>query len=124
MATNMTFADGDQLSVICSAPATPGSGDPVLFGQRPGVALTDERSDGTTTVKFSGVFLLEVEGANNAGNVAVAAGDILYYDAAATVKINKDNTNGVRFGYAGDGSASGNLVASGATGTIPVTVGY
>lgn len=124
MAKNMMFHDGDQLSVHCTEPATPASGDPVLFGQRPGVALTAERSDGTTTVKFSGVFALSVKGENNAGNVAVAAGDILYYDAAATPKINKDNTNGVRFGYAGDGQTSGNLLASGATGTIPVTIGY
>lgn len=124
MATNMTYADGDQLSCVCSQPATPASGDPVLFGQRPGVALTDERTDGTTSVKFSGVFELEVEGVTAAGNSAVAAGDILYYDSAATIKLNKDSTNGVRFGYAGDGSASGELVASAASGTIPVTVGY
>ena len=118
MATNQVLERADQMSVVCTAPATPASGDPVLFGQRPGVALTDERTDGETTVKFSGSYLLSVEGANNAGNTAVAAGDILYYDAAATVKINKDNTNGVRFGYAGA------EVASGATAIIEVIIGY
>jgi predicted RecA/RadA family phage recombinase len=118
MATNQVLEHADQMSVVCTAPATPASGDPVLFGQRPGVALTDERADGETTVKFNGSYLLSVKGENNAGNTAVAAGDILYYDAAATPVINKDNTNGVRYGYAGA------AVASGATTTIEVILGY
>lgn len=118
MATNQIFKDGDVLSIAATLPATPASGGPVLVGQLPGVALTDERSDGTTSIAFKGVFDLSVEGANNAGNVAVAAGDILYYDTAATVKINKDNTNGVRFGYALE------AVSSGATATIRVKLGY
>lgn len=118
MATNEIFDDGKVLSVVCSLPVTPTSGAPVLVGQLPGVALTDERTDGTTSVQFEGVFDLAVEGANGAGNVAVAVGDIVYYDTAATVKINKDVTNGVRFGYALE------ALASGATGTIRVKLGY
>lgn len=120
MATNQVYEDGDFLSVVCTQPATPASGDPVLFGQLPGVALADEGESisGETTVTFKGVYELSVKGENNAGNTAVAAGDILYYDAAATPKINKDNTNGVRFGYAME------AVDSGATATIPVKIGY
>jgi predicted RecA/RadA family phage recombinase len=118
MATNMVYADGDQLAVACTAPTTPASGDPVLYGQRPGVALTDEDSDGLTTVAFKGVFNLSVKGENASGNNAVAAGDILYYEAGQTPVLNKDATNGVRFGYAGG------AVSSGATATIPVHVGY
>lgn len=124
MAKNMVREKGNQLQCICSQPATPASGDPVLFGQRPGVALTAEDAAGFTTVKFDGVFNLVVEGADGVGNAAVSAGDILYYDSAATIKINKDATNGVRFGYAGDGAKTGTLVASGANGTIPVIIGY
>lgn len=122
MALNEVFEDGDFMSVVCTQPATPASGDPVLYGQRPGVALTDEGEGGNaataTSVTFKGVHLLNVEGVTGAGNSAVAPGDILYYDAAATIKINKDSTNGVRFGYA-HGS-----VASAGSGVIAVIVGY
>jgi len=119
MAKNMVFADGTKLSVVCSLPATPKSGDPVLIGQIPAVAVTDERTDGTTSVDTEGVWLLAVEGKDAANaNIAVAAGDILYYDTANTVKLNKDGTNGVRFGYALA------AVTSGATATIRVKLGY
>jgi predicted RecA/RadA family phage recombinase len=118
MATNILFEDGYQLDVVCTAPTTPNSGDPVLVGQLPGVALTDERANGETTVKFNGVANLSVQGETNSdAGSAVAVGDILYYDAAETVKINKDTT-GVRFGYALG------TVGSGATATIPVKIGY
>jgi hypothetical protein len=48
----------------------------------------------------------------------VAIGDILYHEAAATPKVNKDNVAGIRFGYALQ------AVASGATTTIQVKIGY
>lgn len=122
MATNQVFVPGNRLSLVCSQPATPASGDPVLVGQIPGVALTDEAEGGNatgyTSIQTDGVWDLSVKGENNAGNTAVAVGDILYYDSAATVKINKDNTNGVRYGYALE------AVDSGATATIRVKVGY
>ncbi|RCG31978.1 DUF2190 family protein [Sphaerisporangium album] len=114
MATNILFEQGDQLDVVCSAPATPESGQPVLVGQLPGVALTDERADGKTTVKFNGVAELDVKGETTT-NAAVSAGDILYYDSGV---INRDSTNGVRFGYALA------PVNSGATNKIPVKIGY
>ena len=114
MATNIVFDDGDQLQVVCSAPATPASGDPVLVGQLPGVALTDENADGVTTVKFNGVASIPVKGETTT-NAAVSVGDILYYDSGV---INKDSSNGVRFGYALQ------AVDSGATTTIRVKIGY
>ncbi len=114
MATNIVFEDGDQLRVVCTAPTTPASGDPVLVGQLPGVALTDEDAEGYTTVKFNGVAELSVKGETTT-NAAVAAGDIVYYDGGV---INKDSTNGVRFGYALG------AVSSGATTKIRVKIGY
>lgn len=115
MATNTTYMWTESLPLTCTAPTTPASGDPVLCGQIPGVALVDEDANGVTTVALDGVFDLSVKGENNGGNTAVAAGDILYYDAGV---INRDNTNGVRYGYALD------TVVSGATTTIRVKVGY
>jgi predicted RecA/RadA family phage recombinase len=58
MAKNRKYARGNQLSLVCTQPATPASGDPVLVGQLPTVALTAEQADGTTTVQTDGVFLL------------------------------------------------------------------
>jgi predicted RecA/RadA family phage recombinase len=118
MATNRIYKSASAIPLTCTAPTTPSSGDPVLCGQIPGVALTDEDDAGVTTVQTDGVFDLSVKAENNAGNVAVAAGDILYYDTAATVKVNKDNTNGVRFGYALE------AITSGSTDTIQVKIGY
>lgn len=119
MATNQVYDEGTQFDAVCSEPATPASGDPVLVGQIPGVALTDEHADGTTTVKTNGVYTLHVEGQAGAAASAVAVGDILYYDAAGVAaQVNKDVTNGVRFGYALG------AVASGADADIPVKIGY
>lgn len=114
MAKNMLYDDAQQLSVVCTEPATPASGDPVLFGQRPGVALTDERADGTTTVVFEGAYDLEVEALGG----AIAAGDIIYYDAAGTPVLNDNSATGVRYGYAGE------AVGNGTTDTIMVIIGY
>ncbi len=120
MATNVKYEDGDQLSLAPTA--APGgraeSGEPVLVGSLPGVALKDATdtvsNGGECTIKFNGVASLPVKGETTT-NAAVAAGDILYYDGGV---INKDATNGVRFGYALA------AVSSGATTTIPVKIGY
>jgi len=117
MAKNTVYMWTESLPLVCSAPATPQSGDPVICGQIPGVALTAEDSNGVTTVAVNGTFDLSVKGETTT-DAAIAVGDIVYYDTAATPKINKDATNGVRFGYAMA------PVASGATTTIPVRVGY
>jgi predicted RecA/RadA family phage recombinase len=117
MARNKIFDRGVQLALVATDPAVPASGDPLLVGQMPGVALITEAADGKTTVDFEGVFTLSVKGIDQAGNSAVAAGDILYYVTADTPKISKKNT-GVRFGYALE------AVTSAATATIRVRLGY
>lgn len=117
MATNQVFRDGARLSVACTDPSTPASNDPVLLGQLPGVALVDEDGDGNTTVTTRGVYTLSVKGVDGNGDIAVAAGDILYYVSADTPKLSKKGT-GVRFGYALD------AVGSGVTSTVRVKVGY
>lgn len=132
MATNMKRDKGTELSTVASFPATPVSGDPVVYGQRPGVALTAENTGSVTdktgnapgyaTVKYDGVFLISVKGVDGGGNSAVAGGDILYYVSGDTPPVSKKAT-GVRFGYAGDGD-TGTLVTAGATTTIPVVIGY
>ncbi len=116
MATNLKIEKPRHLSLVCTDPTTPASGDPVLHGQLPGVALTDERSDGTTSVDTSGVYNLSVKGVDGSGNAAVASGDRIYYVTGDTPKLSK-KTAGVSFGIALG------TVASGATSTIPVLVG-
>lgn len=123
MADNVIYDRGNQLVVAptASAPGTTVSaGDPCVVGSLPGVAL-DDASDtiansGTCTVKFDGVISHIVEGKDGAGNSAVAAGDIVYLDAG---KLNVDDTNGVRYGYALGAVASG-----GTTTSISVKIGY
>lgn len=121
MAQNEVFAHHKAASLVCDDPATPASGDPVTCGQVPGVALTDEGDGGNgataTTVALDGVFDLSVKGVNGSGNSAVAVGDIIYYVSGDTPKLSKKAT-GVRFGYARE------AVASGATSTINVQIGY
>lgn len=117
MAKNIILEDGDQIALAATDPATPVSGDPVVVGQLPGVALVNEDAAGNTTVKTNGVASLSVKGIDAGGNSAVAVGDIVYYTAADTPKLSKKAT-GVRFGYALD------PVTSGATATIRVKIGY
>ena len=63
MATNIKFEDGDRL--LLTVPSGVASGEPVLFGQQPGVALTDRGADvaGKATVQFAGVATFELAGA-------------------------------------------------------------
>lgn len=115
MAKNRVFPDGRYIKV---AIASMSSGDPAVFGQIPGVCTENTDGDGNVVLDTAGVYSLSVKGENNAGNAAITAGATVYYDSAATPKINIDSTNGVRFGYAMA------AVASGATSTINVKVGY
>lgn len=116
MAKNEVFELGDFLSLTCTDPATPASGDPVIMGQIPGVAQTAEAADGTTSVALKGVFTLPVKGTTGS-DAAIAAGAILYYVSANTPKLSA-TSSGVRFGYALE------AVGSGLTATIRVRVGY
>lgn len=116
MARNTRYDDGWDLEVPVASGTV--SGDPVVVGQLPGVAQTDRDSDGDAAVTFKGVHMLEVEAVNNAGNSAVAVGDIIYYEAGETPPLNKDSVAGVRFGYALG------TVTAGETAEIAVKVGY
>lgn len=94
MAKNKVYNLGDKLSLVCTSPAAPVSGDPVLVGRIPGVAQTNERADGTTSVDMDGVYTLSVTAVG-----AIAVGDRLYAVAGSPVVINNTNT-GVPFGFA------------------------
>lgn len=114
MAKNIIFDPGYDLSVVCTNPTTPASGDPVRYGSLTGLALTDERTDGTTTVNF-GPFVadLSVKGIDDSGNSAVAVGDAIWYVDADTPKLSK-KASGYFFGFALE------TVTGGATATIRV----
>lgn len=118
MATNIIYEPGWKLSVACSDPTTPSSGDPVRFGERTGLALTDEsdggNDSGNTTVNF-GPFVadLSVKGVDGSGNSAVAVGDMIFYVDADTPKLSK-KASGYFYGFALE------TVGSGSTGTIQV----
>lgn len=121
MAKNMVTAYMKPPIVAAATdPATPASGDPVLVGQIPGVALVNEGAGGNavtdTTIAIDGSFLLSVKGIDGGGNSAVADGDIIYYVTADTPKLSKKAT-GVYFGKARA------AITSGATATIKVQVG-
>lgn len=116
MAKNVVYMWTKTRPLTCTDPTTPASGDPVLCGQIPGVALGAEDSAGLTTVALDGGFDLSVKGVDGSGNAAVAAGDAIYYVTADTPKLSK-KTSGVLFGYALA------AVSSGATATITVDVG-
>lgn len=80
MATNRIKEHGRKLSLTCDHPTSPSSGDPCRTGNLIGVALTDERTDGDTTVDIGmAVYDLSVKGVDGDGNSAVAIGDKLYY---------------------------------------------
>lgn len=104
MADNLVFEDVRALSVACSDPTTPASGDPVRYGSLCGVALTDEGDGGNaatdTSVDFGeGVWSLSVKGVDDSGDSAVAVGDALFYVDADDPKLSKKQS-GYFFGFA------------------------
>lgn len=113
MADNIVLTEGNQVRFT---KASVNSGDPVVIGQIPGVALIDTDANGYITLKRNGSANLEVEAVDGSGVSAIVEGDILYYETGADPLINK-KTTGVRFGYAMEALASG-------TGTIEVLLGY
>lgn len=116
MAINRKRSEGRKLSVVCTHPTTPVSGGPVRIGPLAGVALTDERADGTTTVDFAGVYALSVKAVGDGGNSAVAVGDNIYYVDADTPVLSKKATAQALLGTALE------AISSGATATILVRV--
>lgn len=107
MATNRIRKDGYRLSVACSHPTTPSSGDPVRFNTLTGVALTDEsdagNATGYTSVDFGpSVWDLVVDDNEGTG---IAVGDVIYYHDTGTgtgsVNLNNSATsNDAVFGLA------------------------
>ncbi len=119
MATNIVRDPSYIRSVVVSDPTTPTSGAPVRYGERTGVALTNEGEGGNgateTTVhfgSFSGNF--SVKGIDGSGNSAVAVGDAIFYVDADTPKLSK-KASGYFFGFAEA------TVGAGSTATIEVT---
>lgn len=81
------------------------SGDPAILGQLPGVATHDAVS-GVTTIDTKGVYTMLVGGINAGGNIAIAAGDQLYFTNTDSPKVNA-RIAGVKFGIALDPVTSG-----------------
>lgn len=111
MATNEINHDGRELYLAVASGVK--SGDPVISGGVLGVALVDRDSAGSATIEREGVFNLSVKGVNDAGNVAVAVGDPIYYVDADTPKLSK-KASGKFFGFALA------TITSGSTATIQV----
>jgi predicted RecA/RadA family phage recombinase len=82
MSKNEIHRPGYNLSLACTDPATPASGDIVRYGTLIGIAQTDERADGTTTVYF-GPCVVELLTDDDAGT-GIAAGDALFYRDATS----------------------------------------
>lgn len=111
MATNLKFMD---LPLTIAVASGTSSGDPVMLGGMPGVALKDRDSSGNAPVDFrANVWDLSTKGIDDAGNVAVAAGDAIYYISTDTPVLSK-KASGKFFGIAME------AVTSGATTTIEV----
>ena len=108
---------GKTINAAATYPTTPASGDPVVVGTIPGVALTAEGAGGNasteTTIATEGVFALSVKGINAQGNSAVAVGDKIYYTNGDDPPLSKKAT-GALFGKALE------AVGSGETATINV----
>ena len=105
MATNQLYYD-EPLNVAVPSGIT--SGDPLCIGKMPGVAVDDRDSTtGYATVDFGrNVYDLAVEAVDDAGNVAVAIGDRIYYTSTDTIVLNKKKS-GIFFGIALEAITSG-----------------
>lgn len=116
MATNRVKETGNRLSL--PVPDGTVSGDPLVIGDLPCVAVVDksEWTTGDASVQTDGTFLLAVKGEDGSGNAAVSVGEAVYIDTDG--ELNVDLTNGKKFGYALE------AVNSGATATIEVKIGY
>lgn len=114
--TNLTMPNLDVTPGEGRSGAAAVSGDPVVCGKIPGVLVGNAAADGTGIMQRDGIFNLSVKG-NDGSSAAIPNGAILYFTAADTPPLSS-KASGVRFGYALKG------VASGATATIPVQVGY
>lgn len=116
---NERYQDRPAHARFFPCPSTVQAGDPVLVGNRPGVAMDDYNAgNGGTTFRFSGTFELTVIAATTVSPLAgeaVKPGDKIYATGTldATTNVTTGLTlskasGGTLFGsYAGDGIASG-----------------
>lgn len=108
MAKNLRFSNARKLYL--DVPSGTKSGDAVMIGDLPGVALIDRDSNGKATIDTSGGYKLTVSG-------AIEPGDIVYFTdgslSAATE--GTEVTAGKHFGYA---------LEAGENDDITVKVGY
>lgn len=65
------------------------AGDPCLVGQMAGVVEAPKDANNNAVVVTEGVYNLSVKGANDAGNAAIAVGDVLVYVTTDTPKLSK-----------------------------------
>lgn len=93
------------------------SGDPLVIGQLPCVAVVDKSAwtVGDASVQTDGSWSFNVHGLDSGGNHALAVGDLVYLQNDGTLSA---NTGGKRFGYVLA------AVNSGATTLTEVKVGY
>lgn len=114
MSTNEVYKPAYNLSLVVTHPVTPLSGGIVRCGSIIGIAETDERADGTTSVYIGpGVYRLSVKAVDDGGNSPVAMYEPLYYVDADTPVLSK-KASGIFAGFAWE------ALGSGLTGTIQV----
>jgi predicted RecA/RadA family phage recombinase len=113
LALNRELEDAKQ--VCLPVPEGTESGDPLVLGALPCVALIDRNADGEASVDLGGAYRLTVSGEDGEGNAAVGVGDILFIDAEGNITVDEAGT---RFGYALD------AVAEGEEAVIRVKIGY
>ena len=120
MATNRKLPDARYIYLTVGSGVE--SGDKVLVGDIPGVALTDADSSDKATVDTGGGYELSVTASDTTGsNSAISEGQALYWDDGSgsldAGTLTPDNTNGTFFGYALE------AVSGGTTADITVKVG-
>lgn len=113
MALNRELEDAKE--ILLPVPEGTKSGDPLVVGDLPCVALIDRNADGNASVDTGGAYRLLAKGEGDEGAAAVEPGDILFIDEEGLLTAIEAGT---RFGYAMD------PVESGAEETIRVKVGY
>ncbi|MBI4720821.1 MAG: hypothetical protein HY770_06300 [Chitinivibrionia bacterium] len=111
MAANLIQKLGQYISL---AIASKSSGDPIMQGHLPAVALIDTDAAGKLSIDTGpAVYDLSVKAIDENGNSAVLVGDPLFYVAADTPKLSK-KASGKFYGYALE------AITAGSTDTIKV----
>lgn len=112
MAKNRVLAQGREITL--PVPEGTVSGQALVVGKIPVVALTNRDANGKATCQRDGTWLVSVKGENAGGGSAVAVGDELFMTAGVISKI----ATGVHWGWAVG------TVISGATTVIEAACGY